>query len=238
MTTKMKILAWLGVIHVSGWTYSRALLLLILKMIMLCKILFATSYISPMLPANLFFLTAYFSIEMLGKYIGPKTLILRLGCSKITGLGFVLWCCPIINIFHQWFPSFRCVVKRIPVACHLFSGECHWFKLDRKLIKRYLAHIRRYWFLQCVQICSKVRVFILMKKEFVWLVQVIRFNCPIGMFLISLQALTKVLFSFAVSPFGCYCSGKLFCTRFACAFVVALTLHGGKEGNSWQRRLW
>jgi hypothetical protein len=53
-----------------------------------------------------------------------------------------------------------------------------------------------------------------------------------------LQALTEVLFSFAVAPFGCCCSGKLFCTRFACAIGIALTLHGSGEGNSWRRRRW
>ncbi len=162
--------------------------------------------------------------------------MLRLPRSKFTGLGFVLCCRPIINIFHQWFPSFRCVIERISVACHLFSGECHWFKLDCKFIKLHLANICWYWFLQCVQVCLKVRVLVLMKKKFVWLVQVKRFHCPIGMFFISLQALTEMLFSFAVSPFGCYCSGKLFCTRFTCAFVIALILHGGGEGDSWQRR--
>ena len=71
-----------------------------------------------------------------------------------------------------------------------------------------------------------------MKREYVWLVQVKRFHCPIRVFFISLQALTEVLFSFAVSPFGCYCSGKLFCTGFTCAFVIALTLHGSGEGGN------
>ncbi len=175
---------------------------------------------------------------MLGEYIGLKTLILRLWCSKITWLVFVLFCHPIINIFHQWFPSFRCVIERIPVACHLFSGKWHWFKLDCKFIKLYLAVIWCYWFLQCVQVSSKIRVLVLMKKEFVWLVQVTRFHCPIGMIFIALQALTEVLFSFAVSPFGCYCSSKLFCTRFTCAIVIALTLHGGGEGNSWRWQRW
>jgi hypothetical protein len=65
------------------------------------------------------------------------------------------------------------------------------------------------------------------------LVQVKRFHCPIRVFFISLQALTEVLFSFAVSPFGCYCSGKLFCTGFTCAFAIALTLYAsGKGGNN------
>jgi hypothetical protein len=70
------------------------------------------------------------------------------------------------------------------------------------------------------------------------LVQVKRFHCPIGVFFISLQALTEVLLSFAVSSFGCYCSGKLFCTGFICAFVIALTLHGGGEGGNDGYRSW
>ena len=70
------------------------------------------------------------------------------------------------------------------------------------------------------------------------MVQVKRFHCSIGVFFISLQALTEVIFSFAVSPFGCYFSGKLSCTGFTCAFVIALTLHGGGEGDRWQRRRW
>ena len=175
---------------------------------------------------------------MLGKYIESKTLILRLQRSKFMGLGFVPCCRPIINICHQWFPSFRCVIERIPVACHNFSGECHWFKLDCKFIKLYLAIICWYWFRQCVQVCSKVRVLVMMKKECVWLVQVKRFHCPIGVFFISLQALTEVLFSFVVSPFGCYCSGKLCCTGFTCAFVIALTLHKGGEGGNGGYWLW
>ncbi len=65
-----------------------------------------------------------------------------------------------------------------------------------------------------------------------------RFNCLIGMIFIALQALTEVLFSFTVSPFGCYCSGKLFCTRFTCVIVIAFTLHGGGESDSWRRRRW
>ncbi len=72
------------------------------------------------------------------------------------------------------------------------------------------------------------------------MVHVKRFHCPIGVFFISLQALTEVLFSFAVPPFGCYCSGngKLFCTRFTCAFVISLTLHGGGEGSNGWCRSW
>jgi hypothetical protein len=58
------------------------------------------------------------------------------------------------------------------------------------------------------------------------------------MIFIAPQALTEVLFRFAVSPFGCYCSGKLFSTRFTCAIVIALTLHDGGEDNSWRRRWW
>ena len=69
------------------------------------------------------------------------------------------------------------------MACHLFSGECHWFKLDCKFIKHYLAIICWYWFFQCLQVCSKVRLLALMKKEYVWLVQVKRFHRPIGVFL-------------------------------------------------------
>ena len=63
------------------------------------------------------------------------------------------------------------------------------------------------------------------------MVQVKRFHRPIGVFFVSLQALTEVLFSFAVSPF-CYCPGKLFCTEFTCAFVIAPLLHGGGEGGN------
>jgi hypothetical protein len=58
------------------------------------------------------------------------------------------------------------------------------------------------------------------------------------MIFIALQALMEVLFSFAVSPFGCYCSDKLFCTKFTCATAIALTLHGSGEGNSWRRQRW
>jgi hypothetical protein len=58
------------------------------------------------------------------------------------------------------------------------------------------------------------------------------------MIFIALQALTEVLFSFAVSPFSNYCSGKLFCTRFTCAIVIALILHGGGEGDSWWWQRW
>ena len=52
------IMTLLSVTHVSGWTYSHALHLHSLKMIMLCKIFYAAFYISPMLPTNLFFLMA------------------------------------------------------------------------------------------------------------------------------------------------------------------------------------
>ncbi len=105
--------------------------------------------------------------------------------------------------------------ERILVTCCHFSGECHRFKHDCKFIELYLPVIWCYWFLQCVQACLKVRVFVLMKKEFVKLVQATRFHCPIGMIFVTLKALlTEVLFSFTVSPFGYNCSGKPFCTRF------------------------